>query len=224
MLDTRKWICSFQSALSISGKVFGLLAVALVVTVGVTCLSSSALADDSSFQVAYYGNANMGFPDATMHVINPGSTGGTSPYGDLCANIYVFIADQQLTECCSCLVTPNGMRGFSLNTDLSGNPLTGPNSPPHAGAIKIVSSRVPSGGCDAGTWYQPFGQLRSLITHVRNTTVTATNNWTATETEFSAAPLGYDEYQKLVNLCFDIEEAGLNLGSGQGVCGCGAEY
>jgi hypothetical protein len=136
-----------------------------------------------NYMVGYYTGANQGLPDAQMHIINPGSSGGFGNAdgtptaipmgGDLCANIYVFTPDEQMIACCSCKVSPNGMQGFSLATDLTANPLT--SILPHAGAIKVVAS--PGGGrsgnlgeppdgpsaafttgnaCDAGSWYPSF--------------------------------------------------------------------
>jgi len=199
--------------------------------------------DSGSYNVGYYVNANMGFPDAQLHVSNPGSTGGfgsgdptTVAGGDLCANIYVFTPDQQLAECCSCKVTPNGMQGFSLATDLTSNPLT--PIAPHSGAIKIVSSF--GGGrrgaglpptvdtsssrqfCDAGSDYWAQGRLESWITHVRPL---GTPAYTVTEIDFQAAQLSYSELKKLEQQCYAIEANPSNggLGSGHGVCTCDPE-
>ena len=102
--------------------------------------------DNDAYYLGYYGGANMGLPAAEVTIVNPGSSGGYSyfdptapgPYGDLCANIYVFTSDQQMVECCSCFVSPNGLRTLNVDVDLTANPLT--NTPPHTGLIKIVSS------------------------------------------------------------------------------------
>ena len=107
-----------------------------LVAVTLTCLVPTlALAQDSvlsvqgsgAYNVGYFVNANKGFPDAQMHVGNPGSTGGFGSGdptviagGDLCANIYVFNFDQQMEACCSCRITPNGMQGFSLQDPATG--------------------------------------------------------------------------------------------------------
>jgi hypothetical protein len=225
-----------------------------LVTVAVTCLVAPAAFaatadtviathDSSSYTIAYYENANMGFPDAQLHVVNPGSTGGfgsgypnSIAYGDLCANVYVFTPDQQLAECCSCKVSPNGMQGFSLATDLATNPLT--STTQHAGAIKIVSST--GGGpysaglppvsvegnsipfCDPATNYYPNGTLQAWITHVRPLGASLGAAFTVTEINFEPVDLSYSELMKLQEECFAIEApAGKGgVGSTAGICNC----
>jgi len=148
-----------------------------------------------------------GIPDARMSVVNPGSKGGYSPSGDLCANIYVVRSDQQIEECCSCKISPNGLRTFSLNTDLTGNPLTA--TPPTHGAIKIISSAVPTGGSClstsgntivpvAGTDYKPFGLLGIWITHMSATT---NGSFSVSETGFLPSDLPDTELTKLQSQC-----------------------
>src|ERR1700693_4222852 len=142
-------------------KAFGPLMITLIFT----CLMSAAAFAQTNpevgpYMVGYYTGANQGLPDAQMHIINPGSTGGygnsdervtaTPQGGDLCANVYVFTSDEQMIACCSCKVSPNGMQGFSLATDLVGNPLT--SLVPKAGAIKVVTSQ---GGGPEGSLNPP---------------------------------------------------------------------
>jgi hypothetical protein len=79
--------------------------------------------------------------DGTVRITNPGLT-----YGNLCATIYVFDQDQQLSECCGCTETHNGLRTLSVRYDLTSNPLTGVVS--NNGVIKVVSSAPVSGVCD----------------------------------------------------------------------------
>ena len=225
-----------------------------LVAVTLTCLVPTlALAQDSvlsvqgsgAYNVGYFVNANKGFPDAILHVGNPGSTGGFGSGdptvvagGDLCANVYVFNFDQQMEACCSCRITPNGMQGFSLQdpkTGLTSNPLTGTSAALNTGAIKIVSSF--GGGhrgaglpptvdtqsarnfCDAGSDYWPQGRLEAWITHVRPLGSPA---YTVTEIDFQSAQLSWSELKKLEQQCFaitaDPSEGG--LGSGHGKCVC----
>jgi len=168
-----------------AGKVLGALGFMCLMSAAAFAQSSSQVTnvEIGNYMVGYYTGANQGLPDAQLHIINPGSSGGfgasdespsaTPQGGDLCANIYVFTPDEQMIACCSCKVSPNGMQGFSLATDLTANPLT--SILPHAGAIKVVAS--PGGGpagnlgeppdgpsaafttgkaCDAGSWYPSF--------------------------------------------------------------------
>lgn len=203
--------------------------------------------DAGAYMIGFYLGANAGLPDAQMHVVNPGSTGGygaadESPAaapqgGDLCANIYVFTSDEQMIDCCSCKISPNGMQGFSLALDLVGNPLTG--LVPKAGAIKVIASQGPgspgslnpppigptdlvAGPCDAGTTYTPAGQLQSWVTHVRSLPTGAGASHAVTEIPFSAAALSASELTKVQSQCFAIEAfAGRGgVGSGAGLCKC----
>ena len=105
----------------------------LAITVVLTCLASTGFAQSTTsegsrdaYYLGYYSNANMGFSvEADLNIVNPGSTGGYSAAelvdgvdGDLCANIYVFKADQELAECCSCYLSPNGLRTLTVDGDL----------------------------------------------------------------------------------------------------------
>jgi hypothetical protein len=226
---------------------FGFLAATLILT----CLMSPAFAqtaqfdrtgDGDAYYIGYFGNANLaGFPDSQLNIVNTGSTGGYSildfktPVGDLCANIYVFKADQEMVECCSCYTTPNGQIQLSTNVDLTSNPLqnTATVPAPVAGVIKIVSSDSFSGGTCiqsasaggvtsllpvAATSYSPDGSLRSWNTHSRKTTASL---YTVTEIPFRPARLDShgSELSKLQAQCFFI----WNTGSGKGRCTCGTE-
>jgi len=229
-------------------KILGLLALSLCFVCFASVASAQGYgAPDTHYYVGYYGNANMGFPDAQLDIVNPGSTGGYSafnpsappgvPFGDLCANVYVFTSDQEMVECCSCFISPNGQIQLSLAVDLTSNPVA--NSAvvplPNAGAIKLVSSATNSGACNvsaaegsatqdiAGTIYSPWGSLRAWNTHVRETagaTTTSLNGvFTESEVMFQQAHLSYDgtELGKLQADCSFI----LGNGSGHGHCTCG---
>src|SRR5580700_8551458 len=50
-----------------------------------------------TLKVDYFANANTaGAPDGTTRITNPGTAGGS-----LCAAIFVFDPNQELSECCS---------------------------------------------------------------------------------------------------------------------------
>jgi hypothetical protein len=112
----------------------------LVIALLVLGLSSVAMAQQDVYRLDYFSNANTAGPDATVRIDNPGLT-----YGNLCAMVYVFDADQQLTECCGCVETHNGLRRLSVNRDLTANPLTGVKST--NGVIKIISAAVNNSPC-----------------------------------------------------------------------------
>jgi hypothetical protein len=210
-----------------AAKTRGFLVVSMMCALlAATCvLSSRALAQEqvSSYNYGYFVNANTpGIPDAQMYVVNPGSTGGTSPAGDLCANVYVFAPNQEMFECCSCKVTPDGMRTFGVNTNLTNNPLL-PNAP-HSGVIKIVSSAVPTsissfgapGSCNnaASTTYSPYGYLGTWITHVNDA-----HHPSVSETHFLAGVLSTTELANLQKICNFIQLSGTSFG----ICSCGSE-
>jgi len=201
------------------------LAVTMMCTfLAATCaLSTVALAQEpvSSYNYGYYTNANTAdYPQAQMFVVNPGSTAGTSPAGDLCANVYVSNSNNEILECCSCKVSPDGLRTFGVNANLTDNSLL--TSVPHTGVIKIVSSAVPAPGslatsCTnvAATTYAPYGYLGTWITHVNE----AHNTFSVSETHFLAGVLSTTELTNLQNICSFIQASG----AGFGICSCGSE-
>jgi len=176
-------------------------------TVGLGVASAQIQIVPDTFRINYFSNANVsGAPDATVRIDNPGVT-----YGNLCAMIYVFDNDQQLTECCGCLESHNGLRTLSVNKDLTSNPLTGVKS--NNGVIKVVSSAPNGSPCDP-TGLSVTPNLRVWATHIQNKVGTA---YPITETESSDSVLGETEAINLIEQCYFVEV----LGSGQGICSCG---
>jgi len=185
-------------------KVLPLVVIALLV-LGLG--SGVAMAQDV-YKLNYFSNSNTpGAPDATVRIDNPGLT-----YGNLCAMIYVFDNDQQLTECCGCVETHNGLRTLSMKKDLTSNPLTPSFS--KTGVIKIISAAVNNSPCDPTSNVTPRANLRAWGTHIQNPVGTA---YPITETEFSDSTLGATELANLQAQCAFI---GI-LGSGAGICTCG---
>jgi hypothetical protein len=158
--------------------------------------------------VSYFSNAHTsGFADATVRLTDPDATSGS-----LCADIYVFDRDQQLSECCGCLVSPDGLRTLSVNTDLTSNPLTGAKS--RTGVVKIVSADASvNPSCDP-TAIAPKASLVAWSTNIQKQSA---STFAVTETTFQLGPLGDDELAALQNQC----SFSSGLGSGQGVCSCG---
>lgn len=159
------------------------------------------------FKVDYFSNNVAGAPDAALRIDNPGLT-----YGNLCALIYVFDTDQQLSECCGCMETHNGLRTLSVRSNLTSNPLTGVVST--NGMIKIVSSVPESSGCDPTGNVAPTANLRASLTHIGNPVGAA---YPITETESSDSTLGTTELTNLQTQCAFVKI----LGSGHGTCSCG---
>jgi hypothetical protein len=178
----------------------------LVLALLVLALTSAAMAQDV-YKVNYFSNNFAPAPDATVRIDNPGLT-----YGNLCAMIYVFDYDQQLTECCGCVESHNGLRTLSVRSNLTSNPLTGVVAP--TGVIKVVSAAVNNSPCDPTSNVSPKANLRVWVTHIQNAVGTA---YPITETESSDSTLGATELANLQAQCAFINI----LGSGQGVCSCG---
>jgi hypothetical protein len=179
----------------------------LVVALLVLGLGSGIAMAQDVFKVNYFSNNAAPAPDATVRIDNPGLT-----YGNLCAMIYVFDADQQLTECCGCVETHNGLRTLSVKRDLTSNPLTGVLS--NNGVIKVVSAAVNNSPCDPTANVKPTANLRVWVTHIQNAVGTA---FPITETESSDSTLGATELANLQAQCAFVNI----LGSGHGICSCG---
>jgi hypothetical protein len=121
----------------------------------------------------------------------------------------VLDPNEEMSECCSCLLTPDGLRTLSVNTDLTSNPLTGVILT--TGVIKILSIKLIGGTCPA----YPIGStvtagIRSWGTHIQN-------GFSVTETPSQDATLSSTEQILLQNECQAIKVDG----SGKGKCSCG---
>jgi hypothetical protein len=168
------------------------------------------------FKINYFANNGVsGAPDATVRIDYPAKVETGADSVDFCAMIYVFDNDQQLAECCGCLLTQDGLRTLSVTHDLTNNPLTGVVS--SNGVVKIVSSAARPGGCQPGNPESvvPEPAIRAWASHVQNKVGPA---YPVTETEFTDATLSAEE------LSFNLEEQCSfvqRLGSGKGVCSCG---
>jgi len=181
-----------------------LVAVAIV---GIAIIGAGAASAQDVYKLNYFSNNAAPAPDATVRISNPGLT-----YGNLCAMIYVFDLDQQLTECCGCVETHNGLRTLSVRSNLTSNPLTGVVS--KHGVIKVVSAAINNSPCDPTSNVTPKANLRVWVTHIQNPVGAA---YPITETESSDSTLGATELANLQAQCSFI---GI-LGSGQGICSCG---
>jgi hypothetical protein len=145
--------------------------------------------------------------DSTIRVTNPGTTGT-----DLCTMIYVFDKDQQMSECCGCLISQDGLLTLSLKKDLLSNPLTGVAST--AGTVMLVSAQQSSsGGCNAAS-VTPAGTVVAWATHLPQS---KSGIMSSAEVPFSSSPLGTAQSSSLQAQCLFIQQ----LGSGHGLCGCG---
>jgi len=199
--------------LTISLIVLGLCALGVCVSAQIAVVGPADI-----YKINYFANNGVaGAPDATVRIDNPGSaieaTGTVSSDVYLCAMIYVFDNDQQLSECCGCLVTPDGLRTLSVGHNLTNNPLTGVVS--SNGVIKILSAFPNNSPCNPGAPMDPEPALRAWASHIQNKVGTA---YPETETAFTDATLSETEFVfNLEEQCSFVQR----LGSGHGVCSCG---
>jgi hypothetical protein len=160
-----------------------------------------------TLKVDYFSNANTaGAPDGTLRLTNP----GTYANGNVCASIFVVDPYQEISECCSCMLTPDGLRTLSVDKDLTSNPVTGVVL--STGVIKMVSTIPVSNTCPLPTAVNPTPAVRAWATHVQNST------FALTETGAQDATLSINEVSRLARECYAIRL----VGSGRGVCSCGS--
>jgi len=160
------------------------------------------------YRVDYFANANTGgAPDATLRLDNDGADAAAN----LCADIFIFDSNEEMSECCSCLETPDGLRTLSLNTNLTANPLTGVVLT--AGVIKIVPAAPTAGVCPDPYYINTVAgaEIQSWATHIQNT------SFAVTETASQISVLSSAEQTNLARQCGAIER----VGSGKGICSCG---
>jgi len=196
------------------------------------CYSSSAYIDATAGAVvaapaianityftAYYSSNVAGAPDETLRIVNDGAD------GPLYASIYVFDDSEELTQCCSCIITPDGLLSESVKLNLTANSIRGIVNT--RGVIKVISSATES---DVNTNFAantPVLGLRVWMTHIQGTKVTLSPGNTVvpavagpyfvSETEAAHSNLIAGEQSLLQNLClFD------NLLSGK-PCTCQPE-
>jgi hypothetical protein len=204
-------------------NLFKILLVAVVVALALGAGSQVARASDpidDIYFVDYFANANtIGAPDGTVRIINPGTTSqaNDTEAADACAMIYIFDANQQLSECCGCFVSANALLTLSVNKNLTNNPLLGTLL--KTGVIKVVSEVVsnPPKGCDptrAGFDGKNNSQktLRGWATHIEKVGAA----FQVSVGESQEAGLGLGEATDLAEDCTVL----LELGSGQGQCNC----
>lgn len=186
------------------------LGAALILAVGSTTAAAQTQAQDDVYALSYFSNANTkGAPDAALRVVNDGFVSDASPAGDLCASVYVFDTREELSECCSCKITPNGILSLSVDKNLTSSPLIGITLT--RGIVKVVSSFPVAGHCDPTTDQEQEG-IRGWITHVQK----ATTGYSLTEEELMDSNLGTAEAANLAEDCKVIQE----LASGWGDCSC----
>jgi hypothetical protein len=174
-------------------------------------LSTTAVAQTTDvFSVTYFdNNTATGAPVAIVHVLNPGN-------GALCADVYVLGADQELSECCSCPITPNGLLTFTVDVATS-NPGDG-NPQRNAGSIDIIADS--SASCNASS-PSPTPDLRAWATHINRDSAASTATATVfdvTEDEFLDTPLSSGEQSELAGRCGFFQANSSGRGDCSAIC------
>lgn len=182
------------------------LAVVCSLFVALVILGGMAQAQ-SPYRVDYFSNANTGgAPDGTLRLDNDGSAAAAN----LCADIFVFDASEELSECCSCLETADDLLTLSVNSNLTSNPLTGVVL--SGGVIKVVAAATTGGACPVPTHITTVSgaEIQGWATHIQN------SNYTITETASQVSNLSAAEESNLAKQCGSI----VKVGSGHGICNC----
>lgn len=180
-------------------------------------LRQDALPDSSvgAYQVSY--SANLASGDSYVNLTNAGTRGGydvaqgLTPLGGLCANVYVFDPSEELVSCCSCYVSPDGLRSLSAQNDLINKTLT--PSKPNGVVIKLLATAGNSSAdCNAAnvTAGSLEGGLLGWATTLHSNT--AAGGTQMSENAFTKAQLSTSELEKLTTFCGFIQSNGSSFG------------
>jgi hypothetical protein len=173
----------------------------LVLLLGIASGSALAQSENAYYFTTYFANNVSSAPDATLRIVNDGDS-AANPNGTLYASIYVFDDSQELTECCSCPITADGLLSESVRNQLTANPLT--SIKPTRGVIKVISSTTES---DVNTNFAPNTPtpgLRGWATHIQspsNKNPFGPAPYSQTETELADSNLSPAEQSQLETLC-----------------------
>jgi hypothetical protein len=193
-------------------KKFGFLMFLLAIVAMLGIAAQAQYVDNTVFFTTYYSNNVAAAPDSTMRIINDGDAGPPAVGGTLYANIFVFDDSEELTQCCSCVVTPDGLLSESTKLNLTANPLRSIVNT--RGVIKVVSSATPYVSPTFAT-ETPEAGLRVWMTHIQASSVTLSPGlpvvpvehapYFVTETLAADSNLGPGEQASIESLCkFDF--------------------
>jgi hypothetical protein len=188
------------------------LVCAVAALVSLSAAASAQTIPSDVFKVTYFNNNTAGAPLAFVHVANPGE-------GALCADVYVFRSNQELTECCSCPISPNGLLSFRVDL-AANNPGDGSTKFPVSGSIDIISDSTScsaaGGPGSTASSPTPAPTLRVWATHVN--VDTATDGFSVKETETLDTTLSSGELTELQNVCESFQSG---FGDCSKICGGG---
>jgi hypothetical protein len=130
--------------------------------------------------------------------------------GDICANVYVFDANQEMLACCAARLTPNELASAFVHSQLTYNTVT--TVVPPSGVVKVVLAQPPGAACTPTTiGATPDAALGIVFgTHLQR----ESNSLFVTETQKPASALSGVEQGFLQLACSFVRY----IGSGQGTC------
>jgi len=168
--------------------------------------------------------ANLSAGDSQVNMTNSATfaslPGTSSLAGSICANVYAY-TDEQLSSCCSCLITPNALTSLSVNGDLASNGVTAAR--PDGMIIKLLGSApLPGGTCNPATvtrfgpdnFLMPGLEAWGSTLQVLPPLAISVATYGVTETPFSKSRLSDPELTRMTQLCGLIRANG----SGYGIC------
>jgi hypothetical protein len=184
--------------MKIGTLLFSVLAITLMLGLASGNAVAQNVGDNSVYFTTYFANNIPAAPDATVRFINDGDTGG-----NLWASIYVFDDSEELTQCCSCEVTPDGLLSESVKNQLTRYPIRG--IVPPRGVIKVISSSTESDVYTNFAPNTPTAGLRGWATHIQsvaNRYPYGPAAYSQTETTFADSNLAAGEKSLLEQLCY----------------------
>jgi len=186
----------------------------LLIILGILVLVPCMALAQGSYYVDYYSNNVDYHYDQVIRIINVGTLGTplTSPSGDICANVYVFDANQEMLACCAARLTPNELASADVGGNLVNSHVTVTGVVPPSGVIKVVLAQPPGTNCNPTTiGATPDAGLGAVFgTHLQ----LEHNSIFVTETQKQASTLSSQEQSFLQQAC----SFALYLGSGYGNC------
>jgi len=160
----------------------------------------------SGFETNYFENATTVGDFGILRIFNENPLKGAS----ICALVYVFSADQQMEECCSCEISGAGGSG-ALVAGLTSSPASG--VPFDSGTIKIVSA-VPKPSCGSGEEADPTVRVVPAIKAWLLHTYDPADGNHVNEEPFADTGEPRSDQGFLADVC------GVVQGPGVGVCFC----
>ena len=125
----------------------------------------------------------------------------------------MFDNAEEMQECCSCEITPDGYLDLSINSNLLRNILDY-GTKPTRGIIKVISSFRPDLGCKPSSLF-PADGIKGWLTHVEKGATAGT--FSLSETSLTDSYLSTEESTfNLQETCGFVQ----SLGTGTGVCSC----